>query len=191
MSSVRLLADSDGNVLIAGSTLATVEWIVRMPYFTGPSSVDATDAAQLGWSSTGWAVSVSSTEYNARAPEGVVFQNLPNTTVAWFTDKVAPSWLRIQYPIPVVLRSYEFMWSTASRYGSVWNKPPYDWEIQGSSNNSAWTSVQTYAKSDWVSFTSYMFTVTNPVAFRYWRMLVTTGQGVDITKMRMYVTRPT
>lgn len=85
-------------------------------------------------------------------------------------------WLKIDLGSAVVVTSYKM---TYVDYG-LGNAPcPKDFTLEGSNNNSTWTTVDTVTnKTVWASGTEYTFSsFTNTTAYRYYRINVSANNG--------------
>lgn len=159
---------------------------ITLPRFTGFTTVNELMAVSNGWSLTDWAIAAANTE---------------GSWVAWWATEDrgwisgnTTTWLRITFPQAVTLKSYSFR---TSRITSRWStRIPRIWSIQGSVNNIAWTTVDSFTKTDWgrsPQGTVFTFYMGNYQSFKHWRINITAGNGHDdviIEQLRMHVTRP-
>ncbi|SEO32234.1 GH92 family glycosyl hydrolase [Actinacidiphila rubida] len=100
----------------------------------------------------------------------------PNTK--WLTF-ASTGWLQYRLSEDVTVKKYAL--TSANDFP---NRDPKDWALQGSSDGSTWTTVdsrtgQTFDKR----FSPHVYQVTDPGAYRYYRLNVTANNGSDGTQL--------
>lgn len=98
-----------------------------------------------------------------------------------------PQWISVDFGIASELFSYEIFPSNVSITN---DNTPKAWQLQGSSDGSTWTTLDTQSNiTGWVSNTAKSFSLSTPMTYRYYRLNVTQTNGgslVRIGEMRLY-----
>ena len=113
------------------------------------------------------------------APSGVASASSYNGTAAWHAfDRNAstlwnsgfsgPWWLQYQFPSAKTVVSYALTPSGTA---------PQDFTLEGSSNGTSWTTLDTRSESSWTSNERRVFTVSSPASYSYYRVHATTVAG--------------
>ena len=81
-----------------------------------------------------------------------------------------PTWIQLKYPNVQKLTSFRLRVHADSIYTSY----PLTWQLQGSNDGAAFTTVQTYSANNWTSLELRDFDVDSPVFFKIWRINILT-----------------
>lgn len=79
-----------------------------------------------------------------------------------------PHWWKIDFGSPTYVLSY-----TVRAYYAINTYSPKDFSLQGSNDDSTWTTIQSNINLSWVAGETKTFTLTQGVSYRYFRLYIT------------------
>ncbi len=125
---------------------------------------------------------------SAEAVGNEAWRAFDKTSVAWLEASPPPEWLKLdlgagnQKAVVRIVIS-----STAGQQARY----PVDFTFDGSNDNSNWTVVLNSTGNSWASGEEKAFTFSNTIAYRYYRLSITTNSGggawTDIQELKMYI----
>jgi hypothetical protein len=112
-----------------------------------------------------------------------------NTLTEWFYTGVS-GWLQYDLGRTEIVRQY----TLASSFDQV-PRDPKDWQLQGSNDAVAWTTLDTQANQAFAErYELKTFTIANPAAYRYYRLNITANNGdgtfTDLGEFGLFASRP-
>ena len=188
---------------------------VQSPIFTSANTI----VTNANWPSNGWVVSAKNTFTNASVSVINAFDGEnSNGTGLWSSitgefnptsgNKVASStgtWIQMQYPTAQTMARFTIASNRSANGTYTVNATndsggcaPATWELQGSNDNSVFTTVQTYSNHTWTSGIAITYDVTTShIAYKWWRInftkiapsdenAVTPRSNVGITELKFF-----
>lgn len=115
----------------------------------------------------------ASTTYAQVAPQSAFFGQ--GGTGGWITAAVNTGWLKIEFPLAVVMKSYALTpWSPDTFPG----RSPKTWTFEGSNDDATWDVLDTQTLfTGWTRYQRKLFTTTNTKAYKFYKMNVTLNGG--------------
>ncbi|MES2202706.1 MAG: LamG-like jellyroll fold domain-containing protein [Patescibacteria group bacterium] len=110
-----------------------------------------------------------------------------STTPSLCTPSISnPVWLKVDFGTAKTATAYSI---SSFQYPSVYYDP-IDFTLQGSNDNTAWTTLDTQTSVGWTPFESKTFTVATPGSYRYYRVSTTRigagGNEFIIQELHLY-----
>ena len=91
----------------------------------------------------------------------------------WQTNSVTTGWLKYQFGTAKTIASY-----TITPYPGLTDRAPKTWTLQGSNDNSSWTTLDTRTNyTSWTGGTPSSFTISSPASYTYYKLDVTANNG--------------
>jgi hypothetical protein len=134
-----------------------------LPIDPAPQGVDITD---LGGPVTA--------QYQTGSPAGEAYTNLidNNVNTKYLTFN-ASGWIQYQAPSAYVVKGY-----TISSANDAPERDPLNWTLQGSTNGSSWTTIDTRANQDFPGrLQKRIFKFNNTAAYQYYRFNLSNNSG--------------
>jgi len=134
-----------------------------LPIDPAPSGIDITD---LG--------GPISAQYQTGSPAGEAYTNLIDNNVNTKYLTFNPSaWIQYQAPSSYVVKGY-----TISSANDAPERDPLNWTLQGSTNGSSWTTIDTRANEDFPGrLQKRIFKFNNTTAYQYYRFNLSNNSG--------------
>jgi len=115
-----------------------------------------------------------SAQYQTGSPTGEAYTNLIDNNVNTKYLTFNPSaWIQYQAPSSYVVKGY-----TISSANDAPERDPLNWTLQGSTNGSSWTTIDTRANEDFPGrLQKRIFKFTNTTAYQYYRFNLSNNSG--------------
>lgn len=144
----------------------------------GGVTVSASSTRGTGWEPwrafdnlTGYSEYVSDYTYDE---DGNIVSEIKSTNSNSWSASSKTGTLSITFSTARVLSGYSIKASQDNL-----TSQPSSWVLQGSANNTTWTSVDSRSGISWASGEKRNFYFSAPISFRYWRFVVTANNGGD------------
>jgi hypothetical protein len=114
--------------------------------------------------------------YNANYPAWKAMDNTNIDHICWLSGTTYPHWLRYQFASGKTITSY----SITSRNYPTWIASPTAWKLQGSTNGSSWTDLDTQTSQSFSNNEKKTYSFSNSTSYTYYRLYITAGVDADI-----------
>jgi hypothetical protein len=175
----------DGSVLVTASGQALESWLAPLaenPAMTGNSTATVTGTAWKDYASSGFVASASSA-ISVSTPAWRAFDKVSGTVSYWHSVDNAsmatnPEWLRLDFPVQVVLKRYALTARDQTGTYSTWDFPN-TFDIQGTNATSPtdadWVSLDTQTGQASLVLTGFQtleYDLYNTTAYAKYRILI-------------------
>ena len=129
-------------------------------------------------SQDGYVASASSTFGGTTHPAYRAFDNSSNVDNKWLSvaNDIRNAWLKIELPTAKVANAF-LIQVPAERYTE---RSPKNFQIQGSNDNSTWTTLVTASELSWSNNQARTFNCENYTAYKFYRIYITASNGGDV-----------
>lgn len=141
---------------------------------TSGGSGGASTPDQLGLDTKVVGTMSASTEAAGWTAAKLIDGAIGNTSAdSWSANAAVPAWVKSDLGTAKTVTTYRVIARTSTGATSC----PSAWTLEGSNDNSAWTTLDTQSGLTWSSGQERVFTAASPGSYRYYRLSITAAQA--------------